>query len=118
MGIARTKLNTLKSYAERSPLPDNLRAIQDLERSIKKSELYSNFLNHPVTKEIVLTLVKQVESINAELLAGKGVTHDVLLRRDEWKGMLQIFDPMRASESALSSHLDFQLNRFKDYYGE
>ena len=117
-GKARIALEALRAYADRNPMEDNLQGIQDLERSIKHSELYANFLNHPITREIVLTLLKNIEAINADILSGKKTQSKDMIRRDEWKAMLNIFDPNRASDAGIASHIDYQIKRFREYYGD
>ncbi len=122
MSEARSKLDSLRKYVERSPIPDNLDELRIFDKQIKKAELLHNWLEHPVTKEIALEIVKAVEEVNQMLLAGlagdKAESKLVARLRDEWKKMLQLFDPAKAKTQGIEKVIDAQLERFRDFYGE
>lgn len=120
MGVARSKFNELRSLTKDRVSSGNVSSMLDLERQIKRTELYGDWLNHPVTKELALNMVSVIEQINSKLLDSSmddKTRENLLQQRKEWRDMLSLFNPAKANDASLVARIDTLLEQFKKFYG-
>ena len=114
MSEAHDKIEELRNTIQNIS-PEDARWLDDLEKDIKKRERYADFLEHPVTKEIVERVISWIQSANDILLSGKG-TEKTTLQRDNLLDILSIFSPTKAKTDHIVKQLDPKIKEFKDYY--
>lgn len=114
MSDATERVEELRN-ANKRPSPEDTQRYNDLERDIKKAELYESFIDHPVTKEIVERLVAWISEWNQKLMKGDGDKY-MVERRDNLIDILSIFSPMKARTDHLTKDIPEQVKQFQEYY--
>lgn len=114
MSEALEKISEMREVM-RDPSPEDAEWLANLERDVKHREQYQDFLNHPITKEIVDRILSWIEYQNSLLLGGKGDATTVV-RRDNLLDLISIFSPSKSKTDHIVKVLEPKIKEFRDYY--
>ena len=112
------KINQLEELIT-SPTTQELEAIKGMRKQLQMSEHYKSFLEHPITADIVKRLIDWIKLTNLTLLSDEsiieGKRHDLILERDIYIKILNIFSPEKTKLINLENVIDEKIKEFKNY---
>lgn len=88
--------------------PAEAELVADWEKSIKNAELWANWNNHPITKQIYGELVQRVAEISMKLSTDEGmeerVRHDIFRQKKVYKWIMILF--RKGSDTATFGNIE------------
>lgn len=115
------KLHRLEKIV-RNPSEDDLFELDKLQKEISQKERYKDFLEHPITKEIVGRLVVWLKDATMLLLSEKSIKEGerlkCIIRKHAIEDLLSIFSPDKVGISSVEDFLDVKIRSYEEYYGK
>lgn len=107
------KIDELEKIIPDSSTPElDFMLLEQWRKQLQKSEHYKSFLEHPITKEIVESLVKWIKEINGKALNFEG-TEKEKWQRECYMRLLRVFGPDKTKLISLENFVDYKLKEFR-----
>ena len=116
-----SKIKEIKELIKHPTLEDK-RVFDEWEKRLQKGNLYRSWLNHPITKDIILSIANSVSSVNRELLTDIDMKLEkrkrLMNKRDMWMDFLGLFNPNMDITKMVEQEIDEDIKKFKAYYNQ
>ena len=116
-----SKLTDLKKIIKNPTLEDK-KVFDEWEKRLQKGNLYRSWLDHPVTKDIALSVANSVSSVNRELLTDIDMKLEkrkrLMNKRDMWLDFLGLFNPDLDITKVVEQEIEEGIRKFKEYYNQ